>query len=91
LAQPSPAGEELSGLLNAYFGQLMTLIAGHGGEVVTFAGDGLLAVWPAIDEDLVHRRGGPDRPRLLWWRPCTTKTQATGSSGRCVLVLGPAR
>ena len=52
LAQRSPAGEELSGLLNAYFGQLMALIAAHGGEVITFAGDGLLAAWPAIDEDL---------------------------------------
>jgi class 3 adenylate cyclase/tetratricopeptide (TPR) repeat protein len=52
LAQRDPAGEELSGLLNAYFGQLMALIAAHGGEVITFAGDGLLAAWPAIDEDL---------------------------------------
>jgi class 3 adenylate cyclase/tetratricopeptide (TPR) repeat protein len=52
LAQRSPAGEELSALLNVYFGQLMALIAEHAGQVVTFAGDGLLAAWPAIDEDL---------------------------------------
>jgi class 3 adenylate cyclase len=53
LAQRGPAGaEELSGLLNAYFGQLTALIAAHAGEVITFAGDGLLAAWPAIDEDL---------------------------------------
>jgi class 3 adenylate cyclase/tetratricopeptide (TPR) repeat protein len=52
LAQRSPAGEELSGLLNAYFGQLIALIAEHAGEVVTFAGDGFLAAWPAIGEDL---------------------------------------
>jgi class 3 adenylate cyclase len=52
LAQRGPAGEELSGLLNAYFGQLTSLIAAHGGEVITFAGDGLLAAWPAIHEDL---------------------------------------
>ena len=51
LAQRGPAGEELSGLLNAYFGQLTSLIAAHGGEVITFAGDGLLAAWPAIHED----------------------------------------
>jgi class 3 adenylate cyclase len=44
LAQRGPAGEELSGLLNAYFGQLIALIAAHAGEVITFAGDGLL--WP---------------------------------------------
>jgi class 3 adenylate cyclase len=53
LAQRGPAGaEELSSLLNAYFGQLIALIAAHGGEVITFAGDGLLAAWPALDEDL---------------------------------------
>jgi class 3 adenylate cyclase len=60
LARRGPAGEKLSGLLNAYFGQLIALIAAHAGEVITFAGDGLLAAWPAIDEDLAistHRRG----------------------------------
>jgi class 3 adenylate cyclase/tetratricopeptide (TPR) repeat protein len=52
LAQRGPAGAEaLSGLLNAYFVELMALIADHGGEVISFAGDGLLAVWPATDED----------------------------------------
>src|SRR5215831_20099954 len=53
LARRGPAGaEDLSGLLNAYFGQLTALIAAHAGEVVTFAGDGLLAAWPVADEDL---------------------------------------
>jgi class 3 adenylate cyclase len=53
LARRGPAGAEaLSELLNAYFGQLTVLVAAHGGEVVTFAGDGLLAVWPATDGDL---------------------------------------
>src|SRR5512132_857733 len=48
LAQRGPAGAEaLAELLNAYFGRLTVLGAAHGGEVVTFAGDGLLAVWPA--------------------------------------------
>jgi class 3 adenylate cyclase len=60
LTKRSPAGEELSGLLNAYFSQLMALITEHASEVVTFAGDGLLAAWPAIDEELVvaTRRAG---------------------------------
>jgi class 3 adenylate cyclase/tetratricopeptide (TPR) repeat protein len=53
LAQRGPAGaEDLSGLLNAYFGQLTALIAAHTGEVITFAGDGLLAAWPTAGEDL---------------------------------------
>ena len=52
LARRGPTGAEaLSNLLNAYFAELMSLIAEHGGEVITFAGDGLLAVWPASDRD----------------------------------------
>jgi class 3 adenylate cyclase/tetratricopeptide (TPR) repeat protein len=52
LARRGPAGAEaLSDLLNAYFAELTALITGHGGEVITFAGDGLLAVWPATDGD----------------------------------------
>ncbi len=53
LSRSGPAGvEELSGLLNAYFGELIALIAALGGDVVKFAGDALLAIWPAADEDL---------------------------------------
>jgi class 3 adenylate cyclase/tetratricopeptide (TPR) repeat protein len=47
LGKQGPAGaEELGGILNDYFGQLTALIAEHGGDVVKFAGDALLAVWP---------------------------------------------
>jgi predicted ATPase/class 3 adenylate cyclase len=50
LAERGPAGAEtLTWLLNDYFGQLIELIAGHGGDVITFAGDALLAVWPAAE------------------------------------------
>ena len=52
LAQTGPGGiEELTELLNGCFGQLVELVADHGGEVVKFAGDALLALWPA-NEDL---------------------------------------
>jgi class 3 adenylate cyclase/tetratricopeptide (TPR) repeat protein len=52
LAQQGAAGtEELSRLLNAYFGPLIDLITTHGGDVYSFAGDALLAVWPAPDAD----------------------------------------
>jgi class 3 adenylate cyclase/tetratricopeptide (TPR) repeat protein len=52
LARRGPAGAEaLSTLLNAYFAKLTALIAEHGGEVLTFAGDGLLALWPAAQND----------------------------------------
>ena len=44
--------EDLTRILNAYFGQLVAVIAAHGGEVEKFAGDALLALWPATDNDL---------------------------------------
>lgn len=53
LTRRGPAGaEELTQLLNAYFGQLIEIVTNHGGDVVKFAGDGLLALWPADDEAL---------------------------------------
>jgi class 3 adenylate cyclase len=53
LAQRGPAGvEELARILNDYFGRLIELITDHGGDIVKFAGDALLAVWPAAEEDL---------------------------------------
>lgn len=55
LAQSGPTGaEELIRILNAFFGQLIELVYDHGGDVVNFAGDSLLALWPASEalEDL---------------------------------------
>ncbi|MBL8057878.1 MAG: AAA family ATPase [Anaerolineales bacterium] len=50
LSSRGPQGvEELSRLLNTYFGQLIDLIADHGGDIVKFAGDALLALWPVAD------------------------------------------
>ncbi len=52
LALDGAAGtEELTRRLNAFFGALIATITEHGGEVVKFAGDGLLASW-AADGDL---------------------------------------
>ncbi|MBA3530331.1 MAG: AAA family ATPase, partial [Ardenticatenales bacterium] len=51
LAQRGPAGAEaLTQVLNDYFGRLITLVTEHGGEIVKFAGDSLLALWPTADE-----------------------------------------
>lgn len=48
LAQKGSAGvEELTTHLNAYFGQLIELILAHEGDIVKFAGDAMLAIWPA--------------------------------------------
>lgn len=37
--------ELLASTLNAYFGHVIDVITGLGGEVVKFAGDGLIAIW----------------------------------------------
>jgi class 3 adenylate cyclase/tetratricopeptide (TPR) repeat protein len=48
LARTGPGGvEALTELLNDCFGELVELVGEHGGEVVKFAGDALLAIWPA--------------------------------------------
>jgi class 3 adenylate cyclase/tetratricopeptide (TPR) repeat protein len=48
LGQQGPAGAEaLGGLLNAAWGRLLALIRDAGGDVLKFAGDALLACWPA--------------------------------------------
>lgn len=53
LAQYGPAGaEELIRLLNAYFGRLIDIVMAHGGDIIKFAGDAALVLWPAIDEPL---------------------------------------
>src|SRR5882672_8718356 len=45
--------EELSQVISAYFGCLVDVIVDHGGDIVKFAGDALLALWPAsADEPL---------------------------------------
>ena len=44
--------EQLTNYLNRYFGELIDLVRAHGGEVLRFAGDALLAHWPSGDGDL---------------------------------------
>jgi len=52
LAERGPAGaEELSRILNAFFGNLIEAVHAHGGDVVKFAGDGLFAFWRSSGED----------------------------------------
>lgn len=48
LSAEGPAGvEELTRRLNEYFGTVIDVVAAHGGDVTKFAGDSLLALWPA--------------------------------------------
>ena len=51
LSRRGPEGaEELTRLLNMYFGGIIDAIEVAGGDVLKFAGDALLAIWSAPDE-----------------------------------------
>ena len=53
LAERGPAGvETLARILNEYFGQLIDIIHDYGGDVVKFAGDAVIAVWPIVPDDV---------------------------------------
>jgi class 3 adenylate cyclase len=53
LAQRNPSeAEDLTRWLNKYFETLVNIVTSHGGDVFKFAGDGLLALWYADDEEL---------------------------------------
>ena len=53
LAERGPAGvETLARILNEYFGQLIDIIHDYGGDVVKFAGDAVIAVWPIVADDV---------------------------------------
>src|SRR5258706_951426 len=48
LAAQGPAGtEHLTQILNLYFGRIIDIVEYWGGDVVKFAGDALIALWPA--------------------------------------------
>lgn len=51
MAQMGPTGVEiLARILNEYFGQLIDIIHNYGGDVVKFAGDAVIAVWPIVSD-----------------------------------------
>ncbi len=63
--------EDLTRLLNGYFGNLIELVHGHGGDILKFAGDALLAVWPVADD-------GPDlASQVQAAARCALEIQAT--------------
>src|SRR5512132_2098406 len=42
--------ETLARILNEYFGELINIIHDFGGDVVKFAGDAVIAVWPIVPD-----------------------------------------
>ncbi|NJL04854.1 MAG: AAA family ATPase [Chloroflexaceae bacterium] len=61
LSHRQPDGvEQLSRLLNRYFGSMIDTLLAHGGDIVEFTGDGLIALWDAHEYT-----PPPDLPVLL--------------------------
>ncbi len=55
LAERGPTGvETLARILNEYFGQLIDIIHQYGGDVVKFAGDAVIAVWPIVSDGIAE-------------------------------------
>ena len=51
MMERGPSGvETLARVLNEYFGQLIDIIHDYGGDVVKFAGDAVIAVWPIVSD-----------------------------------------
>ena len=49
LSAQGPAGtEHLTQILNVYFGRIIDIVEFWGGDVVKFAGDALIALWPTL-------------------------------------------
>jgi class 3 adenylate cyclase/tetratricopeptide (TPR) repeat protein len=51
-AQGMAGAEMLSSILNRYFGQIADIITACGGDIIAFAGDSALAMWPGEESDL---------------------------------------
>ncbi len=70
LVAGGPAGvESLTGYLNAYYHRLVGLVHAHGGDVLEFAGDALLAVWRVPE-------GGAAGDEVLRAAACALEVQA---------------
>lgn len=50
-AEGAAGAEKLTSILASSLGRLVDLVYSMGGDVVAFAGDAVMAVWPADDED----------------------------------------
>ena len=49
-------GEQLARHLNSYFSQMVRIIGSHGGDILKFAGDALLVLWPDSPEMRLEER-----------------------------------
>jgi class 3 adenylate cyclase len=67
-AQGAAAVEALSKVLNAYFGRMVDVISGHGGDILTFAGD---AAWSCGGQKTKRNLSNALAVQCRLLRPCT--------------------
>lgn len=84
--------EALVRQLNSYFSQLIECIAFHGGEVISFAGDALLAIWTDHGQglaDCVAKAAacGAESQRLLSAQPEGISQRVTIAAGEVLAAL----
>lgn len=64
VAERGPLGvEAIADLLNEYFGQLIEIVHAYGGDVVKFAGDAVVAIWPIEASAAVGAAAGQEATR----------------------------
>ncbi|MCB0195942.1 MAG: adenylate/guanylate cyclase domain-containing protein, partial [Anaerolineae bacterium] len=86
LAACGPSGtEQLTERLNTYFGQLVDCITVHGGDVVKFSGDGLLAFWPAYPAQAAEM--SPLAHRRKWAAMRQTMADETYRATQCAVAV----
>ena len=91
LAEKGPTGvETLARVLNEYFGQLIDIIHEYGGDIVKFAGDALIAVWPIVSDlpvtpDLKNADQAPNRKEIVITR--ADQWQWTMRVAECALKI----
>lgn len=101
LVREGPRGvERLSAVLNGFYSELFERVYEHGGEVITIVGDGVISVWPALDQELETALAGASECGLRISRELhghQPEGEATlsvrtglGAGPTCVMRLGDA-
>ena len=90
LAERGPGGAEtLASILNLSFGDVIERIHARGGDVVSFAGDAIIAVWPRAADDLsgavvAAATAALEGQRLLEARPPVEEVRVRARAGIAV-------
>ena len=77
--------ELLTRCLNSFFGQMIELVRGHGGDVMRFAGDSMICCFSALPAELDLPDGGLEQATLRCLQCATALVQDLGEL--CLLAF----